>query len=1101
MIKSFSGYQLTEEWTKLIEGLKSENPIESLRNIGDRIIFEDPQVALKLPFDDICSIIDGILANTDSILVIEAVIFCIRKLSETLENAQQLFSKTHILENMRDIMIKNISNSINENCLATFSAISKTRPEELGNAIGIRPLIEHIKTFTLVDQKNAFSTMARITDHYVSSSMAVFLTKIAKFFTHDDPTIVSCAIKTFRNIASIVDSPLISPKVITQVAVSLLVITDITSVLNLLTVLTVLMKHTRFVQNLIDSPIDFFTIMDQTQVEGREMDLNEKIIKLIYAVLKQCTPGLYDFVTWKPNNLDNFVFKVFPVIEEYILKQKGFSNLVLECLGMIVQNQPTLNISNLYNILATYSLDNNLAPIVVDILLKLSDLESLKNSSIIRSIIFAQERLQNESFQIKAHALLDKIGTNYDSYHSIQDIKSFDELYTLLFEEADNQVIDFVNKGGLEASLKFLQNVDDVSFNDIKTNEEKKIDDIMQKLVEACHEILVGFPIQHEEDPLHSERNSTFDHKSISVDLLYQGSTQRFRLEISIDFAAIENWFNQRILGVPFLTMKKAMTENYITHELLNINDRGMIIESKLAAINRACNTPNYKRLHFVINGKKFSWRDNVFQAIASTIKNPEDLTTMKPVIEIVEGDIERQNIEHPSLEEEKTKIPANLKTVLELLKHIKRLKPDTDVECKTFSSHLSQSLSSVVLTHCNYSVASSLFYHYPFVFTLSDRLLYFQESALDFASAVYAMHKRFVKPDAGRSKHQIKYNFTIKRENIYEDGIKIIRYFAGSIGLLEVAFAGDVGLGIGPTQEFFTLFSQEMCKTSRNMWRTEPGREFAFSEGGLYPLPTANKNDLYILGMFCAKALATKFIIDIPFHPSFIKTLRKDYVRVSDIDKNFANSIEDKSGLIGLDFTYPGIPSLELKPGGADIEVTEENINEYTSRIISLTCGDKMIELCQAFVSGFNEVIPFSSLSIFTPEEIITLLLGNTKNNITLEELRANVDIGPGYTSASPQIEYLFESITELSEEDSSLLIKFITGTNRLPIGGLSALQPKLTIALRLSDPGMNPDFCLPSVSTCFHYFKLPTYSSKEILKERLLTAIRECQGTFELT
>jgi len=40
-----------------------------------------------------------------------------------------------------------------------------------------------------------------------------------------------------------------------------------------------------------------------------------------------------------------------------------------------------------------------------------------------------------------------------------------------------------------------------------------------------------------------------------------------------------------------------------------------------------------------------------------------------------------------------------------------------------------------------------------------------------------------------------------------------------------------------------------------------------------------------------------------------------------------------------------------------------------------------------------------------------------------------------------------------------------------------------------------------LPSVMTCANYFKLPPYSSKEILKDRLLFAIREGQGSFDLS
>lgn len=40
-----------------------------------------------------------------------------------------------------------------------------------------------------------------------------------------------------------------------------------------------------------------------------------------------------------------------------------------------------------------------------------------------------------------------------------------------------------------------------------------------------------------------------------------------------------------------------------------------------------------------------------------------------------------------------------------------------------------------------------------------------------------------------------------------------------------------------------------------------------------------------------------------------------------------------------------------------------------------------------------------------------------------------------------------------------------------------------------------------LPSVMTCANYIKLPPYSSKEVMRQRLLYAIAEGQGSFDLS
>ena len=73
------------------------------------------------------------------------------------------------------------------------------------------------------------------------------------------------------------------------------------------------------------------------------------------------------------------------------------------------------------------------------------------------------------------------------------------------------------------------------------------------------------------------------------------------------------------------------------------------------------------------------------------------------------------------------------------------------------------------------------------------------------------------------------------------------------------------------------------------------------------------------------------------------------------------------------------------------------------------------MIDLCQSFVHGFNEVIPFSSTKIFDPEEFVTLLSGSGKK-ITVQELSEHVEIGKGYDKSSPQFcKHIMEQSSKL--------------------------------------------------------------------------------------
>ena len=61
------------------------------------------------------------------------------------------------------------------------------------------------------------------------------------------------------------------------------------------------------------------------------------------------------------------------------------------------------------------------------------------------------------------------------------------------------------------------------------------------------------------------------------------------------------------------------------------------------------------------------------------------------------------------------------------------------------------------------------------------------------------------------------------------------------------------------------------------------------------------------------------------------------------------------------------------------------------------------------------------------------------------------------------------------LDRSQQRLLLRFLTGSPTLPCGGLSRLQPPLTVVRKEAEPPLGPDDYLPSVMTCANYLKLP--------------------------
>jgi hypothetical protein len=81
------------------------------------------------------------------------------------------------------------------------------------------------------------------------------------------------------------------------------------------------------------------------------------------------------------------------------------------------------------------------------------------------------------------------------------------------------------------------------------------------------------------------------------------------------------------------------------------------------------------------------------------------------------------------------------------------------------------------------------------------------------------------------------------------------------------------------------------------------------------------------------------------------------------------------------------------------------------------------------------------------------------------------------------------WEVVHELSVEQKKYLLAFVTGSDRVPIKGIS----KLTFIIQRNGPDSDR---LPTSFTCFSRLLLPEYSSKEKLQKMLTTAIDNARG-----
>lgn len=76
-------------------------------------------------------------------------------------------------------------------------------------------------------------------------------------------------------------------------------------------------------------------------------------------------------------------------------------------------------------------------------------------------------------------------------------------------------------------------------------------------------------------------------------------------------------------------------------------------------------------------------------------------------------------------------------------------------------------------------------------------------------------------------------------------------------------------------------------------------------------------------------------------------------------------------------------IVTIELKPGGADIPVTQENKKDYVGAIVEYRISKRVNEQFDAFMAGFSELIPQDLINVFDERELELLIGGMSEIDV----------------------------------------------------------------------------------------------------------------------
>ncbi|CAK7216499.1 ubiquitin-protein ligase (E3) [Sporothrix bragantina] len=394
------------------------------------------------------------------------------------------------------------------------------------------------------------------------------------------------------------------------------------------------------------------------------------------------------------------------------------------------------------------------------------------------------------------------------------------------------------------------------------------------------------------------------------------------------------------------------------------------------------------------------------------------------------------------------------------------------------------------------------------------------------------------------------RHSARIRRDSIFESAMN--QFWELGEGLkepIQITFIDDFGNeeagidGGGVTKEFLTCALMQVLSPEEELFESN-------TENAIYPSPTKfdqarvslQKHGLVegsaewdeqmadlmkhyeFIGRMIGKCLYEGILIDFVFAGFFLlkwalsatdSVYRANLNDLREMDeelyqgmltlKNYDGDVAD----FGTDFTLQDQVSRKgdrvltetrkLIPNGDKIPVTNENRLLYISYVARHRLMVQPHLVTKAFLRGLGTIIDPVWLRMFNQNEL-QRLVGGDSSEIDVEDLRRNTIYGGLYVIGDdheehPTVKLFWDVVQSLPDDDRRLLLKYVTSTPRAPLLGFSQLSPKFSIR----DAGVD-EARLPSTSTCVNLLKLPRYSTKETLREKLLYAIRS-NARFDLS
>ncbi|KRY31423.1 putative E3 ubiquitin-protein ligase HERC4 [Trichinella spiralis] len=324
--------------------------------------------------------------------------------------------------------------------------------------------------------------------------------------------------------------------------------------------------------------------------------------------------------------------------------------------------------------------------------------------------------------------------------------------------------------------------------------------------------------------------------------------------------------------------------------------------------------------------------------------------------------------------------------------------------------------------------------------------------------------------------------------------------YFQAAHCCYIVQFVGEDADDLGGLKkEFFMLIFQELFNPKYGMFVEYEESRYTWFAHYNFEEPQTYE----YVGILCGMTIYNNVIAALPFPLALYKKLLNEPVTLEDLkelsptegrclEEMLDYDDDDFESVFGVNFQISlpcldKVETVELKPGGADINVTKANRQEYVDLYVDYKLNQMVLHQFEAFKKGFNRVVAGCIIPMFQPLELMECIIGNQQYDWVAFE--KGTQYRGEYWRQDPTIVLFWEVFHEMSLEQKKKFLLFVTGSDRVPFQGMD--QIKMII-----QPCFGGEEYYPVAHTCFNLIDLPKYKSKEILAKKLLEAIEHNQG-----